>query len=712
MNSFKHFIAEARGEGFAPTPKISAADKKRIKKMVTSSPEEAEKIKSELDSSKKAAKEIKKSATRVSREGVRTRTRPSARGGQSISSDELVGGDKGKLADVADNLRGKPTTSPEARRAASNILGGGRKPESGEELVGGKPSKAKSDLFRATADAKKAAGNAPIVPKSGRSGLSDLATTVKNVKDAPEGGRPAKKARRGAKTYDQVKAEIDAKNPTVKGPKTGQPIPQSKPKVVKQSTVSKEIATKIKKQAQSKAKRPSAKELENFITGQEKGYIGKTGTPTAKGIQNYTTRRATRGFGDPDYDPVKRGVKDPQKAAQSVEDIVSKAASGDKAAKREVKKTYKTMTSRYKDIVPSSQRTKVGLGILNDTKRSLQKSFDAPDAKKPSSSGGSTPSKPSTTGGGRGGSGGGASTPSRGGTATLTKSKTKPLDLKPAPETKPKVTKSVVRKTDRLSGIDPQPTKTKAPETVSQSKVSQAIKDQAKDASKALTKTSKLSGVKSTLARGATFTGKRVLPAVDAAFTFGREKKTGSGNLRAAAKAATVWAGGALGAAGGSVAGPVGTIAGGAGGAMAADAAFDVVAGANAKTRAAMAKANRERQAGKKIVGSGGNTTFDTKRNTITTGGKTVKLAKTSVVTDPTTGKDEVGYLAYKDGKAVYKRGQDPSSLAKTSSNPLERIGRSLFPGAYVDHDKKKADEKLKKAAENDAAYQKALSGK
>lgn len=281
---------------------------------------------------------------------------------------------------------------------------------------------------------------------------------------------------------------------------------------------------------------------------------------------------------------------------------------------------------------------------------------------------------------------------------------------RPKTSTKSKVTKSVQRPTDRMSGIDPQPTK--KPPVVQQSKVSQAIKNQAKDASKALTKTSKLSGVKSALARGASFTGKRVLPAVDAALTFGREKKTGSGNLRAAAKAATVWAGGALGAAGGSVAGPVGTIAGGAGGAMAADAAFDVVAGANAKTRAAMAKANRERQAGKQIVGTGGPTTFDTKRNTITTGDKTVKLAKTSVVTDPTTGNKEVGYLAYKDGKAVYKRGQDPSSLAKTSSNPLERIGRSLFPGAYVDHDKKKANEKLKTAAANDAAYKKALSGK
>ena len=34
-----------------------------------------------------------------------------------------------------------------------------------------------------------------------------------------------------------------------------------------------------------------------------------------------------------------------------------------------------------------------------------------------------------------------------------------------------------------------------------------------------------------------------------------------------------------------------------------------------------------------------------------------------------------------------YKTGADPSTLAKTSSNPLERIGRTFFPGAYVQSD-------------------------
>ena len=40
--------------------------------------------------------------------------------------------------------------------------------------------------------------------------------------------------------------------------------------------------------------------------------------------------------------------------------------------------------------------------------------------------------------------------------------------------------------------------------------------------------------------------------------------------------------------------------------------------------------------------------------------------------------KERVGYLAYKDGKPVYKHGNDPSSLQYTSSNPLERIGRTI----------------------------------
>lgn len=212
--------------------------------------------------------------------------------------------------------------------------------------------------------------------------------------------------------------------------------------------------------------------------------------------------------------------------------------------------------------------------------------------------------------------------------------------------------------------------------------------------------------------------------ALSAALSTADEKSKGSGWLRSLAKGATVAAGTALGGLAGGAAGTaiapgagtaIGGYAGQAAGAAAADKAFDVAAGANAAQRKAMATANRTRQAGGALKGIGGKTTFDTKKNTMTTGSgsqkKTVQLGKTSVVTGPG-GKQETGYLAYKGGKAVYKRAADPSSLARTSSNPLERIGRSLFSGAYKQSDAAAAAKKLAAARQSDVSRQKALGVK
>ena len=55
----------------------------------------------------------------------------------------------------------------------------------------------------------------------------------------------------------------------------------------------------------------------------------------------------------------------------------------------------------------------------------------------------------------------------------------------------------------------------------------------------------------------------------------------------------------------------------------------------------------------------------------------TSKSGNRAIVRDAK-GNERVGYRAYKDGKAVYKHGNDPSSLQYTSSNPLERIGRTV----------------------------------
>ena len=242
---------------------------------------------------------------------------------------------------------------------------------------------------------------------------------------------------------------------------------------------------------------------------------------------------------------------------------------------------------------------------------------------------------------------------------------------------------------------------------------SSAASSATKQATKAATDTATKAATKSVgkgILKGA---GKLIGPA-SAALDVADERSKGSGWARSLAKGAAVAAGGALGGTAGSVAGPVGTVGGAVGGSMAASKAFDVAAGANAKERKAIATANRKSQAGGAIKGIGGKTTFDTKKNTITTGTgaqrKTAQLGKTSVVTGPG-GKQDTGYLAYKGGKAVYKRA-DTKSLAQTSSNPLERIGRSLFAGAYKKSDAANAAKKLSTARQSDAARNKALGVK
>jgi hypothetical protein len=89
---------------------------------------------------------------------------------------------------------------------------------------------------------------------------------------------------------------------------------------------------------------------------------------------------------------------------------------------------------------------------------------------------------------------------------------------------------------------------------------------------------------------------------------------------------------------------------------------------------------------------------------------KTVQLAKTGVVQRG--GQSVAGNLAFKGGKAVYKAGPSAQSLAKTSSNPLERIGRTMFAGAYKKSDAANAAKKLATARQSDAARNKALGVK
>jgi vacuolar-type H+-ATPase subunit H len=246
--------------------------------------------------------------------------------------------------------------------------------------------------------------------------------------------------------------------------------------------------------------------------------------------------------------------------------------------------------------------------------------------------------------------------------------------------------------------------KSKVSDVKSKLKYGRVIRPDTSGTSSLANTSSKLSKV-SKASKALRVAGKVAGPAA-AAIDVASEKSKGSGWARSLAKGAATAAGAAAGGTLGSAAGPVGTVAGSVGGATAASKAFDTVAGKNAKERAEDRVKNRQRQAGGALVGTGGKTSFDTKKNTMTTGGKTVKLANTSVVNHPKTGKQEAGHLAYKGGKAVYKR---PDAPGTGTSNPLERIGRAVNPNAYKANDAKLAQQKLNVAKQNDATRNKAL---
>ena len=203
----------------------------------------------------------------------------------------------------------------------------------------------------------------------------------------------------------------------------------------------------------------------------------------------------------------------------------------------------------------------------------------------------------------------------------------------------------------------------------------------------------------------------RVVGPASAVLDVADERSKGSGWLRSLTRGAVVAAGGALGGAAGTAAGPVGTFVGATGGSIAASKAFDVAAGKNARERAADRMDNRQKQAGGAIKGIGGKTTFDTKKNTITTGTgpqkRTAQLGKTSVITGPG-GKQEVGYLAYKGGKAVYKR----AAATGSDGGIIARFRRFVDPSGAKQSDAANTANKLATARQSDANRQRALGVK
>lgn len=301
-------------------------------------------------------------------------------------------------------------------------------------------------------------------------------------------------------------------------------------------------------------------------------------------------------------------------------------------------------------------------------------------------------------------------------------------DLTPAQKAKLKARKT------RVSGSTVRGTTAKPSTAANVTKAlkgAQNVKTAAELGSSALKDAGRFGKIKGFIGKAATPVQLALDTGLEAAAQKQRGRRTRSALAMGATKAAGGLAGMKAGAAGGAaigtaLGGPVGTAIGGAvggiGGYIAgsglAGKASEVVAGATGKEKAAMAQKRRQSQAGGGLAGIGGKTTFSKGKGgtgfmTTGTGAqrKTVQLDKTSVVRDAK-GKEAVGHLAFKGGKAVYKRAADPSTLARTSSNPFERIGRTLFAGAYKKQDEAQRQKALAKARQSDVKRQQKLGVK
>lgn len=110
---------------------------------------------------------------------------------------------------------------------------------------------------------------------------------------------------------------------------------------------------------------------------------------------------------------------------------------------------------------------------------------------------------------------------------------------------------------------------------------------------------------------------------------------------------------------------------------------------------------------GTAIAGTGGPTTINRQKGTITSGGRTTKLSSTQLVRDPKTGKQVVGDLAYRGGKPVYLARPSVSSRESTLS---AQISRALNIGRFSkEAESQAAKREYRTALRNTQQYQKNL---
>ena len=490
-------------------------------------------------------------------------------------------------------------------------------------------------------------------------------------------------------------------------------------------------------------------QTKTYQTGAQKGYFDpKTGRVSETGLQKHVNMRTVGGenFG-------KFKGKDPRAALQGVENIVPRAAAGDKAARSEVRRSYKSITTKYSPEtgarparqggsksfrsfqqqianvdapkltpqrmsmpLPGTQQKPVSSPAAQATKEILRQKLNLKiNAKSqrggalgfPVQTGISAPSKPAEIS--KGTRGGELATGTKPGqlvapskpstTASPSRQTTytgigggKSVEVAGAPK-KPTATTNLLPPGQPPVKPSGKPKEVKIPKPLAPKK-SQLVRKVEQGLSGAKLKyptdsTGARRLVK--LRQGGRLLGRAVGPAFaawDAYDVYKAERERGQTKERATKAAVAKAGGGALGAwagakAGAALGGAIGSIVPGAGtaigaglgglaggvlGYMGGEKIGSAALGASKKDKEWMKWANRKNQAGTAAADA------------------TFKSGNKAIVKDKE-GKERVGYLAYKNGKPVYKYANDPKSLQYTSSNPLERLGRTFLPGMYKGKD-------------------------
>ena len=543
---------------------------------------------------------------------------------------------------VADDLRGRKGTDPTARKAASNILGGGKAPDAADELIGGETAKEKTGQRyrqRRPADVR--------------------ASGVKTSAYA-DWQKQAVKARQ----------QLKASGTKFFGKPTGVDA-QGKPTYVPPKETPKgETGRRAQRQASPRSYASVKAEIEGAkgFSGSKSGGLETRTVP--KPVTDYRQKRAGR-LGTPD--PFDTKNKFSQKSFEKdLKKLMKKQAVRLPDTRSRLGKRYTQARppELFTKTVPSPKLKPPGAPDRTATKqavkdiRAAQQRLNVKTA--PTTGGQVAKSKPTTP-------------PVR--TANLAVRQGNPLYQgafdaatgKYTPPSKGKVTGGTTRATDIVPSKRPTGTKTfaqfatsgrtaqqkqatvKALQTPTPTKVTAPPKP------KAPTKAAVAPKVKAPKITAGGVAG-GALSALGAGFDViqGREdaKKAGASDTRSWLRGAARAAGGLLGGAVGASGGLVGGVAGYSAGSALADKTFTALAGATDAQKAWMKQANLASQKGTAV--------------------DKVKYRKgnQAVIYDPRVKKERIGTFDPTSG--TFKADNLAKSKAYTAKNPFERLGRQF----------------------------------